>query len=166
MTYDDLFEWIEGNYDLNEFHSAEQLINKVKTDWMVQGLEFPGGSAEDSITSSFEEYQQSLPYTNPEAYKMLESNMRKQQLVAEMLGNGEIARGYSQDMLESYENKKSEIMGIDFEGTVPEKPEPTKPQDFLQGGFGFVYGGAKSVIEKAKSQFGKWFRRGKTDRGY
>ena len=166
MTYDDLFEWISYNYNLNEFRDVDQLLEKVKTDWIVQGLEFPGGNAEDSIRSDFADYQQSLPYTDPEAYARLQRNQQNQQLVADMLGNGEISRGYSDEIVSQYDNKKSEIMGIDFTNIVPnsqqyEQPAGPEVPFFLRGGFGYVYGGVKGTVEKARSQLGKIFGRKK-----
>lgn len=131
MTYNDLFDWIGEHYNLTEFSNVDDLISKVKTDWIIQGLEFPGGGAEDSIRSDFADYQQSLPYTNPEAYKILQQKQAQDQLVADMLGNGQIARGYSDDMIESM--NKPEVLGIDTSTIVPQKPEPTTAQQAMSG---------------------------------
>jgi len=112
LTYSDLFEWIEEHYNLTDFFSADDLISKVKTDWIIQGLEFPGGDAEDSMRQQFQEFQQSLPYTDPDAYSTLQKNMAQKQLVADMLGSGKIMESLSDEIVESYE--KAEIMGVDM----------------------------------------------------
>jgi hypothetical protein len=126
LTYSDLFEWIQYHYDLTNFFSVDDLISKVKTDWIIQGLEFPGGDAEDSMRQQFQEYQQSLPYTDPDAYSKLQKNMAQKQLVADMLGSGKIMESLSDEIVESYQ--KAEIMGVDMTEFRTDKEEVVPPE--------------------------------------
>ena len=154
MTYDDMFDYIIEHNDVTQFNNADDLIQKAKMDWMEQGLEFPGGNAEDAIRERFMEYQQSLPYSDPEAYQRLQEKMAQDQLVADMLGNGQIARGYSEDIIADM--NRPEVMGIDLSNVVPQKPEPTTAQQAMSGGavgmFSGFRTGAKSIGERL--QFG------------
>jgi len=151
LTYSDLFEWIEYHYRIDEFRNIDQLLDKVKLDWMVQGLEFPGGDAENYIRQEYDQFQQSLPYTNPEAYALLEQNIAKQQLVADMLGNGQIMESLSDEMVQQLESPRAEILGIDMTEYATTKETVIAPE--------IVKFAKPSFFTRIVSRFAKFFGR-------
>lgn len=139
MTYADLFEYISEHFDLTEFSNADQVIQVAKRHWQQQGLEFPGGDAEDSIRGDFEQFQQSLPYTNPEVWQRIQEKRVNDQLVADMLGSGKVMESLSDQVVQEMKSPRSEIMGIDMteytttrESIIPKEAEILRPTFFTR----------------------------------
>ena len=145
-------DWVADNYDMTAFRSFDELIDKVKTDFKIDGIQW-----QDQFEPYIrEEYSQVFTLqqleTDP-AYRRQQRELADKQLAAELLGNGEVYRGYSDDIVAEF--NKPEILGIDFSqfSTRREDIEPPKitrfepiKEPWLTGSSRYVKGGLEKVV--------------------
>ena len=143
MTLERFSSWVEQNYPPDRYDNVYDLINDVEQRVNADGNEM-NEKIKQLLLDNF------ASYYDPRI-RMAEQRLAEQQQVADMLGNGQIARGYSDDMVESFNSQRSEIMDIDFSefSTTQEQVTPPEIRVFSN----------EPVLTRVKGFFASSFRR-------
>ena len=116
MTYDDIRNWVERNFDVNNYFTDSELLYEVEARFNKDNHIFPE-QARDSIRELF---------LNRDVYREIERRDQQDQLAADMLGSGHVMRSLSDEIIEEY--RRPEIMDIDMTTLPTYKEDVTRPE--------------------------------------
>jgi hypothetical protein len=142
MTYQQIFEWIYQNYDLNNYFSAEELLYDVKNEFNRTHAYFPI-EAEDLVKERFQFRRE---------YAEMQAREEEQKRIAEFIGGGEIPTSISDEIVEDLQSHESEIMGIDMTEFAT-KRETVVPPEIVK------YATRQSTLGRFAGLFRRLFRR-------
>ena len=111
-------EWIDENFPQKDYASAEDRIDALEKRIIADGNVLHK-NVRDMLLSEWMEY-----YT-PE-YREAKRRYEEQLEIARFLGNGEIPKSFSEEVIESLQ--RPEIMDIDF-STLPTRYEEVQPPE-------------------------------------
>ncbi len=138
ITYQEIFEWIYENYNLNDYLSAEELLYEVKNDFNRTQSYFPI-EAEDLVKERFQYRRE---------YAELQSREDEKKQIAEMIGGGQVMEGMTDEIVDDL--RKPEILGVDVSeyATTREEVIPPEIEKFYSSDKGTFFGRIASGFKR------------------
>lgn len=144
MTLERFKEWVEKEFDVDSYASADELIYNVESRMNADGHDM-NPNVKQLLMDQF------VPYYEP-IIRAIRQRQEDAQRAADLLGSGKIPQSLSDEMLERAESP--EILGIDFSQfqTTREDVYPPEIKKFVR---------SQSFFSKIASGFKRLFRWGR-----
>lgn len=141
MTYQEIWEWIYENMNVNQYWSAEDLLYDVEKTFNKTNSYFPP-EARDLVKERFQYRRE---------YQEMEDRQKEQKQIADFIGSGKVIESMSDEILDDL--RQPEIMGVDISEYATHKevvvpPEIKKFYQTKETFFGRIAGRFKRLFRR------------------